>query len=255
MSLVLHTGGVQTTVEQLDRIHTPKPTETWHPIPHKMLLDETRSSLDRIGFTVASEEHAVWRGGDRYFGLLNISHAKNDKYNMIVGLRNSHDQKFSAGLVLGSRVFVCDNLAFSGEVRIARKHTRFIRKALPELVYKCVHRLSAMKNHQDFRIGKYREASISDTEVNNMLISSFDNGVIPSNQIGLVLHEYRNPMPEYQKEHGYIPEDLQRKTVWRFLNALTRVITPKVNTEDLALRTIKLHSLLDSFCGIQAMAV
>jgi hypothetical protein len=28
-------------------------------------------------------------------------------------------------------VFVCDNLAFSGEIKIARKHTRFIVRDLP----------------------------------------------------------------------------------------------------------------------------
>jgi hypothetical protein len=33
----------------------------------------------------------------------------------VLGLRNSHDKRFPAGLVGGSAVFVCDNLAFSGE--------------------------------------------------------------------------------------------------------------------------------------------
>jgi len=44
-------------------------------------------------------------------------------FALVVGLRNSHDKSFPAGLVIGASVLVCDNLSFSGEVRLARKHT------------------------------------------------------------------------------------------------------------------------------------
>lgn len=43
----------------------------------------------------------------------------------LVGLPNSHDQSYPAGLVAGTSVLVCDNRAFAGEVKISRKHTRF----------------------------------------------------------------------------------------------------------------------------------
>ena len=55
-------------------------------------------------------------------------------HSLVVGLRNSHDHSFCLGVSLGSRVFVCDNLAFSGEVRVARKHTNRIAFDLPKLV-------------------------------------------------------------------------------------------------------------------------
>jgi hypothetical protein len=49
-------------------------------------------------------------------------------------LRNSHDKMFPAGVVAGASVFVRVNLSFSGEAKLAGKHTRFIVRDLPGLV-------------------------------------------------------------------------------------------------------------------------
>jgi len=63
---------------------------------------------------------------------------QNDDYTWVLGLRNSHDKTFPAGIVAGASVFVCDNLSFSGEVKFARKHTRFINRDLPQLVERSI---------------------------------------------------------------------------------------------------------------------
>jgi hypothetical protein len=43
--------------------------------------------------------------------------------NFSIGIRNSIDKTHSVGFCAGKRVFVCDNLIFSGEFVIFRKHT------------------------------------------------------------------------------------------------------------------------------------
>ena len=48
----------------------------------------------------------------------------------VVGVRNSHDKSFPAGLVIGASIFVCDNLSFSGEVKLARKHTVHVESVI-----------------------------------------------------------------------------------------------------------------------------
>src|SRR5881397_1045647 len=52
-------------------------------------------------------------------------------YSDTCGLRNSHDKRFPIGISVGSRVFVCDNLAFIGDHVIKRKHTANAKTALP----------------------------------------------------------------------------------------------------------------------------
>jgi glycerol-3-phosphate responsive antiterminator len=52
----------------------------------------------------------------------------------MVGIRGSYDQSMSRMLGVGSRVFVCDNMAFSTEVSIATKQTTNIGSRLPGLM-------------------------------------------------------------------------------------------------------------------------
>jgi hypothetical protein len=65
---------------------------------------------------------------------------------------NSHDKTFPAGIIAGSCVFICVNLAFSGKVKLARKHTIYITSDLPRLVQGVVARLMERWHHQDTRL-------------------------------------------------------------------------------------------------------
>jgi len=67
----------------------------------------------------------------------------------VLGIRNSHDKTFPASLVDGALVFVCDNLSFSGEIRVTRKHTRFIRRDLVTLVQGPIGKLMTAWQHHD----------------------------------------------------------------------------------------------------------
>ena len=62
-------------------------------------------------------------------------------YQYVLGLRNSNNKRFAAGVVIGIAPFVCDNLAFSGEVKLARKHTVYIKRDLPMMIDKKLDRL------------------------------------------------------------------------------------------------------------------
>ena len=52
-------------------------------------------------------------------------------YKYVLGVRNSNDKQFAAGLVMGIAPFVCDNLCFSGEVKVSHRHTRNVMSNLP----------------------------------------------------------------------------------------------------------------------------
>jgi len=62
-------------------------------------------------------------------------------YQYVLGLRNSNNKRFAAGMVIGIAPFVCDNLAFSGEVKLARKHTVHIKRDLPMMIDEKLDRL------------------------------------------------------------------------------------------------------------------
>jgi hypothetical protein len=133
--MLLHCGAETVDRKQLFQVPTPLRTRTWFPFPHRTILGEVETQLLSSGFEITGETHALSHAGARYFGVLSVtlpSRSEGD-YSWVVGIRNSHDRTYPAGLVAGTRVFVCDNLAFSGEVRISRKHTRHAMRDLRHL--------------------------------------------------------------------------------------------------------------------------
>ena len=114
--LLLHCGAKPVSRDELAAVIAPEPTETWYPLPHHDLVAEVEAHLSGSGLEIGVAVHALSHHGLRYFGLLQLRRAdgRARDYGWVVGLRNSHDKTCPAGLVTGSQVFVCDNLAFSG---------------------------------------------------------------------------------------------------------------------------------------------
>src|SRR5205807_684949 len=111
--------------------------------------------------------------------------------------RNSHDKTFPAGIVAGASCFVCDNLSFSGEVKFARKHTRFINRDLPQLVSRAVGMLGEKWNQQDRRITAYKNYALLEQQAaHDLVIRSVDVGVCANSYILDVLKQWRQPQHE-----------------------------------------------------------
>lgn len=242
LNLVLHAGGRVATREQILNTTTPEATDTHVPIPHGRLIELVETTLARAGYSVIAQAHALARGHDHYFGLLQLANGTNsDDYALVAGLRNAHDKVFNAGFLAGSGVFVCDNLAFSGEVKIGRKHTRYIERDLPRLVEVAVGKLGGLRVSQDERIKAYQETPITDAEAHDIVIQSLDVRVIGSRLIPTVVEEYRKPRHEAFKP----------RNVWSLFNAYTEVLK-KCSVFDRPRSTQALHGLLDTRCKLLA---
>ena len=240
-NLVLHCGARSVERQAIEVADTPAGSPTWVPVPHHRLLQQVETTLVAGGMTVVNQAHALWQDGLRYFGLLELANGRpHDDYGLVIGLRNSHDKSFPAAIALGSAVFVCDNLAFSAEVTIARRHTRFIERDLPRVVHTAVGRLADMRGQQDQRIDTYKASKLSDPEAHDLLIRAIDARVLPVTQVPAVLEEWRAPSHQEFAADG--------KTVWRFQNAMTHVWKGR-NLAALPRRSQALHGLLDSVCA------
>src|SRR5207248_658139 len=138
---------------------------------------------------------------NRYFGLLQVANGVNpDGFGLVVGVRNSHDKSFPAGLVLGASIFVCDNLSFSGEVCLARKHTVHIERDLPQLVERAVGMLSDLRNTQERRFTAYQGHELTDQGAHDLIIRALDSRIVPVTKIPDTLKEWREPRhPEFRQ--------------------------------------------------------
>jgi hypothetical protein len=57
-------------------------------------------ALDASRLTIGTQAHSLSHEGQRYFGLMEIRNQqmKSDDYALVLGLRNSHDKTFPAGM-------------------------------------------------------------------------------------------------------------------------------------------------------------
>jgi len=235
--LLLHCGGEVVSRGELLGVPTPQGTRTWYPMSHGTILDEVETQLRGCGFQITNETHALSHGGARYFGVLSVTviGRSNRDFGWVVGLRNSHDQKYPAGLVAGTRVFVCDNLAFSGEVRISRKHTRYAERDLRHLTARAVGQLGERFMGLDQRVTRYKSTDIDDPRAHDMVIRAVDAAAITPAQIPDVLEHWRKPEHE-----AFLP-----RTAWSLFNAFTEV-HKTVNPHTALRRGEALHGLFDT---------
>jgi hypothetical protein len=239
-TLMIHRGGHEVAREELAGVQTPPESATWHPIPHDTLLHEVEEALARNRLQVAAEQHALARDGLRYFGLLQIANGRDGgEHAWVLGLRNSHDRSFPAGFLVGSRVFVCDNVAFSGEIVIARRHTRWILRDLPRLVLDGVAQLTQRWHSQEVRYDRYRLTPVADPEAHDLVIRALDTQAITTTQVPEVLRQWRT------SEHAAFAE----RTAWSLFNAFTGVVSSG-SVWTVARRTQVLHGVFDAHCGL-----
>ena len=229
---------------QLAAVKTPVATESWYPLAHHALLEGVEKTLRRSGLEVVNESHLLAHEGDRYFGLLQVASEQEGDYSLVLGLRNAHDKSIVVGLAVGSGVHVCSNLAFSSEIVIERKHTRFANRDMPTLIESAVGRLGDLRRSQDMRIQAYKRSELSDAQAHDLIVQALDARIVPVTRIPDVLHEWRNPRhPEFTKS----------KSAWRLMNSFTEVLKDS-NLFKRPVATQALHGLLDTASGLSPVS-
>ena len=239
--LLLHCGAETVSRQSVFATPTPGATETWYPLPHRDLVTEVEGQLESAGFTLQAESHALSHGGDRYFGVFEVGlpDRPEQEHNWIVGIRNSHDKTYPAGLVAGSSVLCCDNLAFCGEVRISRKHTRFAVRDLRHLTARAVGQLGDRFRKLDERIASYQERRLTDPKAHDLIIQAIDCRAITPTQVPKVLAEWRKPSHE----------EFRPRTAWSLFNAFTES-HKGLNPNAVVARSQALHGLFDGLVGL-----
>jgi hypothetical protein len=127
----------------------------------------------------------------------------------------------SRGLAIGSRVFVCDNLAFSGEHVIRTKQTLNVQRRMPTLIHKAVAQLPGMFAVQEALFDDFKRHTVTPRQADAMFTDMVRNNILPVTKLRPLIDEWDNPSHEEHTEDG---ED----TLWAMHNAFTEVMKPAV---------------------------
>jgi hypothetical protein len=180
--------------------------------------------------------------GKRYFGMAEIyNNRSNEDYRLLCGWRSSYDKSCSASLIVGSSVFVCSNMAFSGEIQVGRKHTSLIYRFLPDLLREAAKKVAPMRDLQDERYARYKEHGATNTVTNRMIVKAIRNDIIPASKSALMIQECYEPRHEEHLNNG-------ARTAWTVFNAATETLKNS-SIHALPERTQKLHKILDQEVG------
>lgn len=219
---------------ELIDVDLPPATKTYQPISHTDLVDIAEDSARDLGFAFGHQHHGLSHDGARYFGVVELRDSAPDSdYALMLGLRNSLDKRFPAGLAFGSQVFVCANLCFGGEIVIKRKHTAFILRDLPNMVYSAMENVASFKFVQDARFETYRETKLNDRDADHLIMNMLRNQVINTSRVETVVKEWDEPT----FDHG-------PRTIWRLFNAVTQAYKG-MNIHELPQRAMGLQVLCD----------
>lgn len=235
MGMMLHVNAGLVERDAVRALPTPPPTATHFPLPHISLVDMVKFSLNYFGHDVVDEHHALTEDGDSYFGLLTLR-TRDGQYGDVVGLRNNHTKKFPAGISFGSRTFVCDNLAFSGDTVVNRRHTKKLRQELPSIVAGIVEPLRQKRERQHDQFELYQATELNDNDVDHLIMSLYRQGAINVTRIADVLGAYENPPFEWG----------EKRSAWRLFQATTCALEGRIAENPAA--TAKLHAVIDGHC-------
>jgi hypothetical protein len=232
-TLVVHRGGWEATKADLAAVPVPEPTESYHPVPYGRFVEEVELQVPRFGLTVQSSAFALAREGGQMFGVLTCSNGAPDQdYGLCIGVRNSYDRSLAVGLTLGSRVFCCDNLAFSGEVMMHRKHTVNVFRDLPDLIYRMLSQVAAMRERTDGEIAAMKVRELPPAHAHHLMVEAVKAHVVPASRLPKVIEAWEEP--------GH--EEFLPRTAWSLFNAFTEVqkgAPPRAQMED----SLRLSSL------------
>jgi hypothetical protein len=207
--LMIHAGASKITRLDLASLSVPEATATFQPIPHARLIDQLEEALAFRHISIVREDYAISPDGMRLFALLELN-ADFFGVRFAIGLRNANDRSMRLGMVAGYRVFVCDNMALSGDFKpLLAKHSKHfdLVDALSIGVDRIQRNFEPLKASIQFM----QERALSDDEARLLIYKAFMEQKFPRNLMKPVHQGY------FESEH----EAFKGHTIWSLSNAFT----------------------------------
>lgn len=199
------------TRPELALVPAPQSTLTHQVIPHHEVIGALVETLGFRHIGVHKEEYAVSKDGMKLFGIMELETTFNG-CRFALGIRNSHDKTMRLAMTVGYRVFVCENMAFSGDFEpVLAKHSKNF-KLQDALSIGCD---SMQRNFAPMvqAVDRWRDTQLTDVSAKMFIYQAFIESELecPRHLDRIVHSLYFNP------QH----EEFQPRTIWSLSNAFT----------------------------------
>ena len=199
------------TRPQLADVPTPLGTATHRPVPHGEVVEALVETLSFRHIGVVTEEYAVSKDGMKMFGVLDLDTGM-PGCRFSIGVRNSHDRSMRLAAVVGVRVTVCENMAFSGDFQpVLAKHSKHfsLQNALSIGVDQMQRNFEPMRR----QVEEWRSKQISTVAAKLIIYQAFvESDLDAPKHLARQVHDlyFRPSHPEFEP-----------RTLWSLTNAFT----------------------------------
>jgi hypothetical protein len=196
---------------QLAAVPTPLGTATHRPVPHAEVVEALVETLSFRHIGVVTEEYAVSKDGMKMFGVLDLDTGM-PGCRFSIGVRNSHDRSMRLAAVVGVRVMVCENMAFSGDFQpVLAKHSKHfsLQNALSIGVDQMQRNFEPMRR----QVEEWRSQQISTVAAKLIIYQAFvESDLDAPKHLARQVHDlyFRPSHPEFEP-----------RTLWSLTNAFT----------------------------------
>src|ERR1700758_3502717 len=199
------------TRQQLALVPTPPGTATHRPVPHAEVVEALIETLGFRHIGVVKDEFAISKDGMKMFGVLDLDTGMHG-CRFSIGVRNAHDKSMRLAMTVGYKVFVCENMAFSGDFQpVLAKHSKHfsLQNALSIGVDQMQRNFDPMRK----QVETWRESQISDTAAKLLIYRAFiESDLEVPKHLARPVHDlYFSP------QH----QEFQPRTMWSLSNAFT----------------------------------
>ena len=178
------------------------------------MLEVIEALTETLGFRhigVVQEEYAVSKDGMKMFGALDLDTGMHG-CRFSIGIRNAHDKSMRLAMTVGYRVFVCENMAFSGDFQpVLAKHSKnfSLTSALSIGVDEMQRNFDGMR----MQVEAWRGSQLADVTAKLIIYRAFVEAdlEVPRHLARPVHDLYFNP--QY--------DEFQARTLWSLSNAFT----------------------------------
>jgi Domain of unknown function (DUF932) len=159
--------------------------------------------LKARGINIVKEQFAVQKA--KLFGVLDTDYQVNEEGCAAIGIRTANDKSLALQLAIGFRIFVCDNMAFSGDlIALRRKHrgNLDLHKEFAEGIGRYVREYPKLQDN----ITWWKEWTVSKERGKQRIYDIFRQKLVPIRLFHPAVHDW---------------EAAEDKTMWRLHNCMT----------------------------------
>ena len=228
--LIAHCDTKRVSEEIVKSAISPDFTKSWHPFSHKIIIEMAEKAAENSGALdlISDRSYSLSKDQQNMFAVWNIKSNNDQGINTAIGFRNSMSKMLSVGFTAGTRVFVCDNMAFSGDWITFHKHSSTLDPL--KLADLCKRAFDTIKDKMESFLQWHLslgEIKMCDKSMKIMTFEAMKQKVLPpskfesfvelydknTNTYGSTVRSWFEANTELQRNNSFAGQNISRNTI------------------------------------------